>query len=303
MRDGVEVGPVRLHPRPEDLRPRDGRRGALLEDRADAPRQPRLDRLPALRLLGHARAVPLLRDRDEPAERPHGAGEDAGAARRGGRGGRAPRRRQGRDAHHRHPQPRRPRRPLHGPLRRGDPRRQRPARAGADRAAVRLRLVRRAQGERRRGPRAAPRGVGRGRARARRPRQARPGPRPLPRRLGGGRRRLRPRPGLHLLHPRARREPRVGDGGLPRRHRPGRLPVRGAAAAGAGQHRGRRRAALGRVRARGLRAGRAAAGRGRDDEPGRPRRLRALPGLLGAQHLRARLRRRPRRRAGAGRPP
>ena len=57
-------------------------------------------------------------------------------------------------------------------------------------------------------------------------------------------------PGLHLLHPRPRREPGVGDGGLPRGHRPRRLPVRGAAAAGAGQHRGRRRPAVGRVRAR-----------------------------------------------------
>ena len=60
-------------------------------------------------------------------------------------------------------------------------------------------------------------------------------------------------------------------------------------------------AALGRVRARGLRAGRAAAGRGRDDEPGRPRRLRALPGLLGAQHVRAGVRRRTGRRPGGGR--
>ena len=66
---------------------------------------------------------------------------------------------------------------------------------------------------------------------------------------------------------------------------PRRLPVRGAAAPGAGEHPGRRRAALARVRAGGLRGRRAAAGRRRDDEPGRPRRLRALPGLLGALHL------------------
>ncbi len=103
-----------------------------------------------------------------------------------------------------------------------------------------------------------------------------------------------------VLHPRARREPRVGHGGLPRRHRPRRLPVRGAAAAGARQHRGRRGAALRRLRRPGVRAGRPAARRGRPDEPGRARRLRALPGVLGAQHLRAGLRRRPRRRSGRG---
>ena len=93
-------------PAPEDLRPRDGRRRAVLEDRPDAPGQPGLHGLPALRLLGHRRAVPLLRHRHQPGQRPHDPGQDAGAPRRGGRGRRAPRRRQGRHPHHRHAQPR-----------------------------------------------------------------------------------------------------------------------------------------------------------------------------------------------------
>ena len=80
--------------------------------------------------------------------------------------------------------------------------------------------------------------------------------------------RTRARPGLHVLHPRARRGRGVRHGGLPGRHRPGRLPVRGAAPARAREHRRRRGAALGRVCAR-CTSGWRRSGRGRSDEPGR----------------------------------
>ena len=150
-----------------------------------------------------------------------------------------------------------------------------------------------AQGQRRRGARAAPRGVGRGRAARGSPRASTPraatttSPPGRPRSTSSAAGQVSTYFILGLGE-----TPGVGDGGLPRRHRPRRLPVRGAAAPGAGQHRGPRHAALRRVRAGGLRAGGAAAGRGGDDEPERARRMRALPGLLGAQHVRARLRRR-----------
>ena len=97
-----------------------------------------------------------------------------------------------------------------------------------------------------------------------------------------GGRGLRPRPRHHLRDPRHGREPAVDRGGLPARDRRGRLPVRGAAAPGARDAHGRRRrrprpttcaSVYALVSAMLAEAG--------FDQPGRRRRLRALPGVLG----------------------
>ena len=194
LRDGVEVGPGAAAPAAQDLRPRDGRRGPLLEDRPDAPRQPRVDGLPALRLLGHrtssatsARSAPASQNgRTVPVKTPALLAEVAEAAARldGAKDVTLTTGTPNRDD-------------------RGAPYMARCAEAIRDASGLPVQVqieppadfswFGALKDERRRGARAAPGGLGRGGARARRPGQARPGPRPLPRRLGGGRRRVRPR--------------------------------------------------------------------------------------------------------------
>ena len=104
---------------PADLRHGDGGRRPVLEDRAAAPGLDRLDGRAEVHLLGHARAVRLLRHRAH-ARRADDPGQDPGAARRGlhRRARLRPRRR--RHAHHRLAQPARPRRALHLALRARD---------------------------------------------------------------------------------------------------------------------------------------------------------------------------------------
>ena len=150
---------------------------------------------------------------------------------------------------------------------------ERAARAGPDRAARRLRLVRRAEGQRRRGAGAAPRGCRPGGARAGRARASTP--RAATTTWRPGRRRSRcsaaGQVSTYFILGLGETPESVMEGcraAIDRGVYPFVVPLRPAP----GQHPRPRRAALGRVRARGLRAGRAAAGRGRDDEPERPRR-------------------------------
>ena len=135
--------------RPADLRPADGRRRPVLEDRAAAPGLDRLHGRPEVHLLGHARAVRLLRHRAH-ARRADDPGQDAGAARRGVHRGARPRPRGRRHAHHRLAEPARPRRDLHQPLRRRDQGGVRAADPGAVRAAGRPARARRGPARRRR---------------------------------------------------------------------------------------------------------------------------------------------------------
>ena len=88
---------------PRVLRPHDGRRRALREDRPPARRRrARDDGRPDLRALRRAGPLPVLRHRAVAAHRRHDRGEDARAARRGRRGRGPPRRRAADGADHRH---------------------------------------------------------------------------------------------------------------------------------------------------------------------------------------------------------
>ena len=227
------VGPVAVPRRPRiyDMQTADG--VPVLEDRAAAPRLDRLDRRAEVHLLGHARAVRLLRHRAD-ARRADDPGQDAGAAGRGVHRGARPRRRGRRDADDRLDQPPRPRRALHLAAARRRSRR----RCGMpvqvqfeppDDLAV-LDEVH-ARGRRRgRHPHrdVRPRG-----ARARRGGQGAVRGRGLLPHVGARGRGLRPRPRDDLRDPRDGRAARADRGGLPAGDRDGRLPVRRAAAPGA----------------------------------------------------------------------
>ena len=134
-----------------DLRHGDRGRRPVLEDRAAAPGLDRLHGRAEVHLLGHARAVRLLRDRAH-ARRADDPGQDAGAAGRGVHGGARLRPRRRRDADHGLAEPARPRRDLHLALRGGDQGGVRAADPGPVRAAGRPAGARRGRaGGRRRG--------------------------------------------------------------------------------------------------------------------------------------------------------
>ena len=239
LRDGVEVGPVRLHPRPKiyDLETADGVpywKIALMH-------------LDSLASTVFQRCVYWGTD-----EQCHfcaiGTSLPTAARSRSRRRRcwprwprpRAPGRRQGRHAHHRLAEPRRPRGALHGPLRGGDPR----GRAGCRCRCSSSRPTTSA-------------GSPRSRTAASR-RSASTSRRSTPRCSRGSRRASTPRAAT-TTWPRWEaavevfgpgqvstyfilglgESPESVHGGLPGGHRARRLPVRRAAAPGAGEHRGR----------------------------------------------------------------
>ena len=191
FRDDELVGPGDAPAAAAHLRHADGGRRPLLEDRAAAPRLDRVHGGAEVHLLGHARAVRLLRHRAH-ARRADDPGQDARAAGGGLHRGARPRPRSRRDADHRLAQPPRPRRDLHQPLRGGDQGGVRAADPGPVRAARRPARARGGPPRRRRRGRDPRRDVRPRGACARRARQGPVRHRGLLRMLGARGRGIRP---------------------------------------------------------------------------------------------------------------